>query len=53
VSVYHEPIWGRILKWRDRKVFSAASLIWMLVGAALCFGVQLLVRLVLNLREGS
>jgi serine/threonine-protein kinase len=53
VSVYHEPIWGRILKWRDRKVFSAASLIWMLAGATLCFGVQLLVRLVVKLGEGS
>lgn len=53
VSVYHEPIWGRALKWRDRKVFSAASLIWMLAGATLCFGVQLLVRLVVKLGEGS
>jgi serine/threonine-protein kinase len=53
VSVYHEPIWGRVLKWRDRKVFSAASLIWMLAGATLCFGVQLLVKLVLKLGEGS
>ena len=53
VSVYHEPIWGRVLKWRDRKVFSAASLIWMLAGAMLCFGVQFLVRLVLKLGEGS
>ena len=53
VSVYHEPIWGRVLKWRDRKVFSAASLIWMLAGATLCFGVQLLVRLVFKLGEGS
>jgi serine/threonine-protein kinase len=53
VSVYHEPIWGRVLKWRDRKVFSAASLIWMLAGAMLCFGVQLLVRLVVKLGEGS
>ncbi|RLS73984.1 MAG: serine/threonine protein kinase [Planctomycetota bacterium] len=53
VSVYHEPIWGRILKWRDRKVFSAASLIWMLAGAMLCFGVQLLVRLAVKLGEGS
>jgi hypothetical protein len=53
VSVYHEPIWGRVLKWRDRKVFSAASLIWMLAGATLCFGVQLLVRLVVKLGEGS
>jgi hypothetical protein len=53
VSVYHEPIWGRILKWRDRKVFSAASLIWMLAGAVLCFGVQLIVKLLLRLSEGS
>ena len=53
VSVYHEPIWGRVLKWRDRKVFSAASLIWMLAGAMLCFGVQLLVRLAVKLGEGS
>jgi serine/threonine-protein kinase len=53
VSVYHEPMWGRILKWRDRKVLSAASLIWMLAGAALCFGVQLIVKLLLRLSEGS
>lgn len=53
VSVYQEPLWGRVLKWRDRKVFSAASLIWMLAGALLCFGVQMLIRLVLKLGEGS
>ncbi len=53
VSVYHEPIWGRVLKWRDRKVLSAASLIWMLAGAVLCFGVQLIVKFLLRLSEGS
>lgn len=44
VSVYSEPFYGRILKWRDRKVFSTASLIWMLAGASLCFAVQLLIK---------
>jgi serine/threonine-protein kinase len=44
VSVYNEPFYGRILKWRDRKVFSTASLIWMLVGAALCLIAQLIVQ---------
>lgn len=53
VSVYREPLWGRILKWRDRKVLSAASLIWMLAGAVLCFGVQLIVKLLMRLTEGS
>ena len=44
VSVYPEPIYGRILKWRDRKVFSTASLIWMLAGAVLSLGMQLVVK---------
>jgi hypothetical protein len=44
VSVYSEPFYGRILKWRDRKVFSTASLIWMLAGASLCFALQLLIK---------
>lgn len=44
VSVYNEPFWGRILKWRDRKVLSTASVIWMLAGIVLCLLVQLLVQ---------
>lgn len=45
VSVYNEPAVGRLLKWRDRKVLSAASLIWMLAGAVLCIAVQFLFSL--------
>lgn len=44
VSVYTEPFLGRILKWRDRKVFSTASLIWMIVGAVVCLIFQSLIK---------
>jgi serine/threonine-protein kinase len=44
VSVYVEPFLGRILKWRDRKVFSTASLIWMIAGAVVCLIFQLVIK---------
>jgi len=44
VSVYNEPFFGRVLKWRDRKIFSTASLIWMLAGAVLCLALQLIIK---------
>lgn len=44
VSVYNEPFFGRVLKWRDRKIFSIASLIWMLAGAVLCLALQLIIK---------
>lgn len=47
VSVYREPPFRRILNWRKQNVLSAASVIWMLFGAAVCFGVQMLVKLLL------
>lgn len=45
VSVYSEPLWGKILKWRDRKILSTPSVIWMLAGVLLCLLVQAIVRL--------
>ncbi len=47
VSVYKEPFYGRILKWRDRKIFSTASLIWMLAGASVCLILQILIKAML------
>lgn len=44
VSVYHEPAVFRLLRFRDRKVFSAASLLWLTAGIALTIGLQLLWR---------
>ena len=44
VSVYVEQFLGRILKWRDRKVFSTASLIWMIAGAVVCLIFQLVIK---------
>lgn len=41
VSVYHEPAFLRLLKFRDRKVFSAASLLWMALGVLLSIFFQL------------
>ena len=35
VSVYKEPSVMRLLKWRDEKIFSAASFLWMMFGALL------------------
>ena len=46
VSVYKEPLLAAMLKWRDRKVFSVASLIWMLAGAGILLLVELLIDLI-------
>jgi serine/threonine protein kinase len=35
VSVYEIPLHDRLLTWRDQKIFSTASLVWMLIGALL------------------
>ena len=42
VSVYSEPTLRRLLKWRDHKVLSSASLLWMVIGAVLCVALQVL-----------
>lgn len=42
VSVYEEPWYRRILKWRERKIFSLASLLWMLAGATVTLLAQLI-----------
>ena len=44
VSVYQAPALARLLKLRSDKVFSAASLLWMLAGAVLVVAAQTLVR---------
>ena len=44
VSVYKEPLLAALLKWRDRKVFSVASLIWMLAGATILAIVEILFK---------
>ncbi len=41
VSVYQEPMISRLLKTRDKKVFSMASLLWMTLGILLCVFFQL------------
>jgi len=46
VSVYQEPLLATVLKWRDRKVFSVASLIWMLAGAGIVVSVEVLFKLI-------
>jgi len=46
VSVYKEPWLATILKWRDRKIFSVASLIWMLAGATVAVALQILFKLI-------
>jgi serine/threonine protein kinase len=46
VSVYREPFLSAILKWRDRKIFSVASLIWMLAGATIAVALQILFKLI-------
>ncbi len=46
VSVYKEPMLAALLKWRDRKVFSVASLIWMLAGAGILLTVEFLFKLI-------
>lgn len=45
VSVYKEPMLAALLKWRDRKVFSVASLIWMLVGAGILAALQVVFKM--------
>lgn len=46
VSVYEEPMLSRIFKSRDRKVFSTASLFWMVLGILLCIVFQITWRLI-------
>jgi serine/threonine protein kinase len=46
VSVYEEPWYRRILKWRERKIFSLASLLWMLAGATVTLIAQLIAHFV-------
>ncbi|MDA1230975.1 MAG: serine/threonine-protein kinase [Planctomycetota bacterium] len=45
VSVYQEPVLATMLKWRDRKVFSVASVIWMLAGAGILAALEVLFKL--------
>ncbi len=45
VSVYNEPWLASVLKWRDRKVLSSASLLWMSAGAVIAVAVQSLFNL--------
>ncbi len=47
VSVYQESPLQSLLKWRDRKILSSASLIWMLAGALLSILLQLLFNVLL------
>lgn len=46
VSVYQEPVLATLLKWRDRKVFSVASILWMLAGAGILAALQVLFKLI-------
>ncbi len=46
VSVYKEPLLAAVLKWRDRKIFSVASVVWMLAGAGIVVAVQVLYHLI-------
>ena len=46
VSVYQEPLLASVLKWRDRKIFSVASLIWMLAGAGIVVSMEVLFKLI-------
>ncbi|MFN9976197.1 MAG: hypothetical protein ACK58T_40495, partial [Phycisphaerae bacterium] len=36
VSVYQEPRLFSMLKWRESKVLSVASVLWMILGALMC-----------------
>jgi len=45
VSVYKPSFASQLLKWRNHKVLCSASLLWMLIGAALCVAIQVVVRL--------
>jgi serine/threonine protein kinase len=44
VSVYQEPIWGQLLKWGDRRILSAATFIWMTIGAGLALAIEWSIR---------
>ena len=46
VSAYKEPLLAKILKWRNRKIFSVASVVWMLAGAGIVVVVEVLLKLV-------
>lgn len=47
VSVYTESLPQRLLKWRDRKILSSASLIWMLAGSLVTIILQFLLSALL------
>ena len=46
VSAYKEPLLGTLLKWRKRKIFSVASVVWMLAGAGIVVAVEILFNLI-------
>ena len=46
VSVYKEPLLAMVLKWRNRKIFSVASVVWMLAGAGIVIMVEVLFNLI-------
>ncbi len=46
VSAYKEPLLGTLLKWRKRKIFSVASVVWMLAGAGIVVAVEVLFNLI-------
>ena len=46
VSVYEEPLLAMVFKWRDRKIFSVASVVWMLAGAGIVLMVEVLFHLI-------
>ena len=46
VSVYKEPLLAKVLKWRNRKIFSIASVVWMLAGAGIVVMVEVLLHLI-------
>ena len=48
VSVYQEPMLGQLLKWGDRRILSAATFIWMTVGAALALAIEWGIRSALS-----
>lgn len=46
VSAYKEPLLAILLKWRKRKIFSVASVVWMLAGAGIVVAVEVLFNLI-------
>ena len=46
VSVYKEPQLAMVLKLRNRKIFSIASVVWMLAGAGIVVMVEVLLHLI-------